>query len=399
MENREILTVTVSALNNYIKRVIENNSYLKEICIKGEVSNCKYHTSGHIYLTLKDEGSVLRAVMFKGAAQKMRFPLENGMKIVARGRVSVYERDGQYQLYIEEIVPDGEGALYVAFEKLKKQLSEEGLFDEKHKKPLPEYPVAIGVVTASTGAAVRDIINVLKRRYPLAKVKIFPVAVQGAEAAGEITHAIEYLNEHKLCDVMIVGRGGGSIEDLWAFNEEIVARAIFKSEIPIISAVGHEVDFTIADFVADLRAPTPSAAAEVCVPSQTELLQKLISMKSAMMMKVTAQVDRKKHQLMLLQNNPAFKMFHNTLRDKQIEVDSLLSDMQSAMEMIISTKQKEFMQNTAKLDALSPLKVLSRGYAVARKEDGGIVKSVRDVSQGEKINLKLSDGDVLCGVI
>ena len=264
--SQEVLTVTVSQLNHYIKRVIENNSYLKNIWIKGEISNCKLHHSGHIYLTLKDDASVLKAVMFRGAAAGLRFLPENGMKVLARGRVSVYERDGQYQLYIEEMQPDGVGALHIAYEQLKARLAEEGLFDEQFKQPLPKYPA---------GAAVRDIIHVLGRRFPAAHLRVRPVLVQGDQASAQIADAIAFFNKYKLADVLIVGRGGGSIEDLWAFNEEIVARAVFASDIPIISAVGHETDFTICDFVADRRAPTPSAAAEIAVPSVAELHQRM----------------------------------------------------------------------------------------------------------------------------
>lgn len=396
METAKVMTVTVSALNNYIKRVMENNSYLKDICVKGEISNFKAHSSGHIYMTLKDEGAVIKAVMFKGAARLMRFNLENGMKIIARGRVSVYERDGQYQLYIESIEPDGVGALYVAFEQLKAKLSEEGLFDPKFKKPIPKYPEFIGVVTAATGAAVRDIINVLGRRYPLAKVRVFPVAVQGEGAGSEVAAAIEYFNKHKLADVLIVGRGGGSIEDLWAFNEECVARAIFASQIPIISAVGHEVDFTISDFVADLRAPTPSAAAEVAVPNISELMQYLISSKNRMYVGVNGLIERKRYKLSVCENNPAFKMFINFIKDKEVGLDSLYSAMESAMKEIIASKKETFSHLVGKLDALSPLQVISRGYSVATDESGKIVRRTTDVKSDDLIKLKVSDGDIEC---
>ncbi|MBQ4160836.1 MAG: exodeoxyribonuclease VII large subunit, partial [Clostridia bacterium] len=268
-------TLTVSELNARMKYIIDSVPAFANIWIKGEISNFKLHFSGHIYMTLKDDGGVLRAVMFKGSAQKLAFVPENGMKVLARGRISVYERDGGYQLYVEEMQPDGLGALHLAFEQLKKRLEEEGLFDQKHKKPIPKFPNTVGVVTAATGAAVRDIINVISRRYPKAKVLLYPALVQGEGAAEDVSRGIAYFNENKCADVLIVGRGGGSIEDLWAFNEEITARAIFASEIPIVSAVGHEVDFTIADFVADLRAPTPSAAAELVVPSALEVKERV----------------------------------------------------------------------------------------------------------------------------
>ncbi len=336
--------------------------------------------------------------MFKGAAKLLRFNMENGMKIIARGRVSVYEAGGQYQMYIESVQPDGVGALYVAYEQLKAKLSEEGLFDDKYKKPIPRFPSVIGVVTAETGAAVRDIINVLKRRYPIAKVRVLPVAVQGEGAGAEVSAAIDYLNEHKLCDVIIAGRGGGSIEDLWAFNEECVARAIFKSEIPVISAVGHEIDFTIADFVADMRAPTPSAAAEIAVPNVTELMQYLLSAKSSMFLNVSSLIERKRYKLSVCENNPSFKMFKNFIKDKEVELDNLVSDMESAIVDIIKTKKENFAAVVGKLDALSPLRVISRGYSVALTDSGEIIRSCENVSSGDEIRVKVTDGDIPCVV-
>lgn len=398
MEVQTVMTVTVSALNNYIKRVMDNNSYLKDICVKGEISNYKAHSSGHIYMTLKDEGSVIKAVMFKGSARLLRFNLENGMKIIARGRVSVYEAGGQYQMYIESVQPDGVGALYVAYEQLKAKLAEEGLFDEKYKKPIPKFPDIIGVVTAATGAAVRDIINVLGRRYPLAKVRVLPVAVQGEGAGDEVAAAIDYLNEHKLCDVIIAGRGGGSIEDLWAFNEECVARAIFRSEIPVISAVGHEVDFTIADFVADMRAPTPSAAAEIAVPNMSELMQYLMSAKSGMFISMNSLLERKRHKLSICESSPAFKLFKNSLKDKEVLLDSMTTDLENLMDGILKTKKESFSSNMGKLDALSPLKVLERGYAVAFSADGKVIRKTKDAKSGDDINIRLTDGDIGCVV-
>ena len=278
----EPIMATVSQLNAYMKRVVDGQAALNDIWIKGEISNFKDHFSGHLYITLKDDGGVLKAVMFKGAAARLTFKAEDGMKVLARGRIGVYEQSGTYQLYISEMTPDGLGELYVAYEQLKKKLSEEGLFDDEKKKPIPKYPEKVGVITAATGAAVRDIINVITRRYPYCEIIIYPAQVQGQGAAESVVSGIEYFNETMSCDTLIVGRGGGSIEDLWAFNEEIVARAIFASKIPVISAVGHETDFTIADFVADLRAPTPSAAAEIAVPSQLELLSKISTMSGRM---------------------------------------------------------------------------------------------------------------------
>ncbi len=396
--NQEILTVTVSQLNNYVKRVIENNSYLKNIWIKGEISNFKQHSSGHIYMTLKDEGSNLRAVMFRSAAMSLRFSPENGMKILARGRISVYERDGQYQLYIEEMQPDGIGALHIAFEQLKVRLDEEGLFDEKYKKPLPQYPETIGVVTASTGAAVRDIINVLGRRYPQAKVKLRPVLVQGDGAAKDIADAIAFFNVHKLCDVLIVGRGGGSVEDLWAFNEEIVARAVFASEIPVISAVGHETDFTICDFVADRRAPTPSAAAEIAVPSALELRARINSLNSQLILKMNYKTERLKKFLEKLSSASVLSNFSLSLADRKMHLGQTQATLEQKMDDLIRRKKENLALFSGKLDALSPLKVLSRGYAVATSADGSIINSVSQAKVGDDILLTLSDGKLDCTV-
>ncbi|MBQ3553219.1 MAG: exodeoxyribonuclease VII large subunit [Clostridia bacterium] len=394
--SQEILTVSVSQLNNYIKRVIENNSYLKNIWVKGEISNCKIHSSGHIYLTLKDENSVLRAVMFRGAAMGLRFTPEDGMKILARGRVSVYESGGQYQLYIEEMQPDGVGALHLAFEQLKTKLSEEGLFDERYKKPLPKYPQVVGVVTAATGAAVRDIIHVLGRRFPKALVRLRPVLVQGEGAATEIAEAIRFFNENKLADVLIVGRGGGSIEDLWAFNEEIVARAVFASEIPIISAVGHETDFTICDFVADRRAPTPSAAAEIAVPSVYELSEKLGAMQSLLSSAVMRSIERKRQKAERLSSSSALSSFPSRLDDFRMKLALTDQRLEQRIQKTLGQKAEELSVSIAKLDSLSPLKVLTRGYAYASTEDGTNLSSVHQVTDGDAILVRLSDGTLDC---
>lgn len=394
--SQEILTVTVTQLNHYIKRVIENNSYLKNIWVKGEISNCKLHYSGHIYLTLKDDTSVLRAVMFRSAASSLRFQPENGMKVLARGRISVYERDGQYQLYIEEMQPDGVGALHIAYEQLKARLAEEGLFDDSFKQPLPQYPKRIGVITALTGAAVRDIIHVLGRRYPAAQVRIFPVLVQGEQAAGQIAEAIAVMNQKKLADVLIVGRGGGSIEDLWAFNEEIVARAIFASEIPIISAVGHETDFTIADFVADRRAPTPSAAAEIAVPSVFEIYERLSSLRAAFSFHMNRLCSDLQRRLEQLTHSRSLSAFPEILEDYHMQLSNVQADLAEAEESLLKTKSDAAAQLYAKLDALSPLKVLSRGYAVVSDKEGHAVVSVRQVKREEALSVRVADGTIDC---
>lgn len=385
---------TVSQINNYIKKILDNNIVLNDIWIKGEISNFKLHYSGHMYVTLKDEGGVLKAVMFKGAASHLQFMPEDGMKVLARGRISVYEASGAYQLYINEMIPDGVGALYVAFEQLKKRLEEEGLFDENFKKPIPAYPEKIGVITATTGAAVRDIINIITRRYPYAQIIIYPSLVQGDGAAANIAEGIEYFNRTKMVDTLIVGRGGGSIEDLWAFNEEMVARAIFESEIPIISAVGHETDFTIADFVADLRAPTPSAAAEIAVPSQLELLSKI---------GVTEQ--RIRNALLRGMENRRLKLDRLKLRDPRekigdysIALDHWIRQIQNSFAMRLMEKKEILGRACAKLDALSPIRVMARGYAIPTNEAGEIIKSSWQLQNGDEFDLKFADGARHCTV-
>ncbi|MBQ4517095.1 MAG: exodeoxyribonuclease VII large subunit [Clostridia bacterium] len=393
---REVMTVSVSQLNHYIYRVIEHNSYLKDICIKGEISNFKRHPSGHIYLTLKDEASTLRTVMFRSAASSLRFQPEDGMRVIARGRISVYEAGGTYQLYIERMDPDGEGALYLAYEKLKKGLEAEGLFDPAFKKPLPAYPKTVSVVTASSGAAVRDILNILKRRYPIADVKLFPVMVQGEGSAQQIAEAIRLLNEKELGDVIIVGRGGGSIEDLWSFNEEIVARAIFASKIPIISAVGHETDFTIADFVADLRAPTPSAAAELAVPDMAELAQRIAGAKSALFTEMRHALLLAQKSLDNLSKHPAMTGFSGRIAEKRILTDQLMKDGQNALTRYLEKHRHALSVCAGKLNALSPLAALSRGYAYASLPDGTALRSVEQLAEGNRFQLRLADGTAQC---
>lgn len=396
---REILTVSVSQLNNYIKRVFDANGYLSDICVTGELSNFKLHSSGHIYASLKDENSLIKLVMFRSAAMRLRFKPDNGMKVSVRGRISVYERDGIYQIYAEGIVPDGVGSLYAAFEKLKAKLNAEGLFDEAHKKPLPAYPERIGVVTAKTGAAVRDIINIYSRRYPLAKLLIVPVAVQGVSAAPEIAEAINFLNRNKLCDVMIVGRGGGSIEDLWAFNEEIVAHAIFNSEIPVVSAVGHETDFTIADFVADLRAPTPSAAAELVCPSARELIAFFKAQRNRLNTALITCIEQKQQTLIMLQKSYAFSHFSDRLAEMKQHTDSLLKSAENTLANCIERKKQTFLSKAEKLDVLSPLKTLVRGYAIAETKDGALITSKNDAKPDKPFILHLKDGNADCKFI
>lgn len=386
---------TVSQLNSYLKKIIDNNVNLNDIWIKGEISNFKLHYSGHMYITLKDEGGVLKAVMFKSAASQLNFMPEDGMKVLARGRVSVYEQGGSYQLYINEMIPDGVGALYIAYEQLKKRLEEEGLFEQAHKKPIPQYPEKIGVITATTGAAVRDIINVITRRYPYAEIIIYPSLVQGDGAASNIVEGIEYFNKTKEIDTMIVGRGGGSIEDLWAFNEEIVARAIYASEIPIISAVGHETDFTIADFVADLRAPTPSAAAEIAVPSQMELFARIGMTEQRLKTALVQSVEKRRIKL----DGIKLRDPREKINDYMITLDNYIKQMQVSFSMLIAKDKERLAKACAKLDALSPLQVMARGYAIASKEDGSVIRSAKELCADDEFRLRFSDGEKNCRVL
>lgn len=390
----EPIMATVSQLNAYMKRVVDGQTALNDIWIKGEISNFKDHYSGHLYITLKDEGGVLKAVMFKSAAVHLTFRPEDGMKVLARGRIGVYEQGGTYQLYINEMTPDGVGELYVAYEQLKKKLEEEGLFEESKKKPIPQYPERVGVITAATGAAVRDIINVITRRYPYCEIILYPSLVQGAGASENIVEGIEYFNKNNLCDTLIVGRGGGSIEDLWAFNEEIVARAIYASEIPIISAVGHETDFTIADFVADLRAPTPSAAAEIAVPSQLELVSKISTMVSRMK---AAQVNSLKNKRLRVEKL-SMRSPKDRIDDLRQKNDNLIRQAEKSFLLCLEGNKKMLSRLLAKLDALSPLAVMARGYGIACQEDGTVIRSVSQMTQGMDFTLKLTDGDCECVV-
>lgn len=387
--------ITVSQLNNYMKRYIDNNVHLAKIWVKGELSNFKRHYTGHIYMTLKDENSAVKAVMFKGSAASLKFQPDNGMKIIACGRVSVYERDGQYQLYVESMLPDGVGELHIAYEQLKKRLEEEGLFAEHAKKPIPKYPRAIGVVTSPTGAAIRDIINVLSRRYQASDIYLYPALVQGDGAADSVVYGIQCFNTKKRVDVIIVGRGGGSIEDLWAFNEEKVVRAIYHSKVPIISAVGHETDFTIADFVADLRAPTPSAAAELAVPNALELQNNLAVARARLRGLLTRLYEIKRQRLELLQNNRTLTNFPSILDEKRIYIDMLLRQLAAAYQKNLAGYRHRIGTVSAQLDAINPLAVLRRGYALA-EINGVPAKSVHDIAVGDQLNIRLQDGSVQC---
>lgn len=390
--------LTVTQVNTYIRHLMDADEILRNVWIRGEISNFKLHYSGHMYMSLKDEGSSIRAVMFKGNNQRLRFTLENGMSVIAAGRISVYERDGQYQLYIEEMLPEGTGDLYIAYEQLKKKLAAEGLFDEDKKKPIPKYPARIGVVTSGTGAAVRDILNVLKRRYPVADICIYPVLVQGEGASAEIEAALRFFSRSKNVDVVIVGRGGGSIEDLWAFNEERTVRAVSECEIPVISAVGHETDFTLCDFAADLRAPTPSAAAELAVPDISEVAAYIEHSRAMLSRALINIIEKGEQRQKIAEAKLSPDILLARIDDGYLRLDTFFGRLEASLSKAVAEAEKRMAVAASSLDALSPLKVLARGYSVAEKEDGEIIKSIGDVSVGEKIAVILSDGAIGCEV-
>ena len=391
-------TLTVSELNNLIKTLIDCEPLLNNVCIRGELSNYKIYPSGHHYFTLKDSESSLRCVMFKSSALKLRFRPESGMGVTAFGRVSVFPRDGAYQLYCTDLMPEGVGDLQVAYEQLKAKLAAEGLFDPKHKKKLPPFPKRIAIITSSAGAAVHDMIRILGQRWPMTKVVLLPVRVQGVEAPPEIVGAIRYANRHKVADLIITGRGGGSIEDLWAFNDERVARAIYESELPVISAVGHEPDVTIADYVADVRASTPSNAAELAVPNLRdirELLDNLSIRRTQAMHKKISTLESKLDELKkrkVLQTPMAY------VDSKRAELDYMKDKFIAAADRSNSAKRREFVRLAASLDAMSPLKVLGRGYAIAADDKGQLVRSVSNIKPDDKIRLSVSDGVIKCRV-
>lgn len=393
---QQVLSIT--QLNEYIRGRMDADPLLNTVAVRGEISNYKQYPSGHHYFTLKDEASALRCVMFKGNAMRLRFRPENGMKVIAVGKVSVYPRDGAYQLYCVSLTVDGVGDLYVAFEQLKKKLAAQGLFDPAHKKPLPKYPGRIGIITSSAGAAVHDMLRILNKRYPLSKVYLLPVRVQGAQAPGEIVSAIRYANYYQLADLLIVGRGGGSIEDLWAFNDEQVALAIYQSRIPVISAVGHEPDVTISDYVADLRAATPSNAAELAVPDQDALRQSLDAQVSAMAAALTRQIKASRQHLNALAASPALQSPTGYLEQKRQQLLLLKNRLVSAQNQSLAVRKQKYIAAAAKLDAMSPLKVLTRGYSMTRKEDGTVVRSVSQTEIGERVRISLEDG-TLCATV
>ena len=384
--------LSVSQINEYIRSQLDRDPFLGQVAIRGEVSNYKLYPSGHHYFTLKDEASALKAVMFKGNALRLRFRPENGMKVIAMGKISVYPRDGAYQLYCTHLTVDGVGDLHAAFEQLKKKLAAQGLFDPAHKKPLPQYPKTIGIITSSAGAAVHDMLRILRKRYPLVQVNLLPVRVQGAEAPGEIAAAIRYANHYCLADLLIVGRGGGSLEDLWAFNDERVAYAIYESRIPVISAVGHEPDVTISDYVADLRAATPSNAAELAVPDQQALLQTMDSMNTAMAAALNRQIQSGKKQLNMLAGSQGLSSPTGYIEQKKKSLDFVKNRMVSIQNQNLAGKKQRYIGAVSKLDAMSPLKVLTRGYSMVQAKDGTIVRSTSQAALGERITISLKDG-------
>ena len=392
----KLRALDISEVNSYIKRILTNDPILYNLRVKGEISNFKVHSSGNVYLSLKDEKSKLNCIIFKSNYDKS-LNLDNGVKIIASGYISVYERDGAYQLYINEIEIEGIGNLYIEFNKLKEKLKKEGLFDTKYKKEIPKMPRSIGVITSPTGAVIRDIINVTKRRFPKVDIKLSPVNVQGHKSASDICVWIEFFNRMENVDTIIVGRGGGSLEELWSFNEEIVAREIFKSKIPIISAVGHETDFTICDFVSDMRAPTPSAAAEIATPDLSEIYYKLNTIRNRMNRSLNNQVILDNEKL-----NNTFDKINNYMknyivRDKVIQLDQIYDKIKLRLEQKLETSKEKLSKKAALLHNLSPLATISRGYSIVEK-NGQVINSIEEVNITDDINITLKDGSLECNV-
>ena len=386
--------LSVSQVNAYIKSMMDNDALLCNVCVRGEISNYKLYPSGHHYFSIKDADGALRCVMFRGNAVRLRFRPENGVKVLVTGRISVFPRDGAYQLYCTSLTPDGVGDLYVAFEQLKSKLAAEGLFDPAHKKPLPKFPHRIAIITSGAGAAVMDMLRILGKRYPLSKVLILPVRVQGVEAPAEIASAIRYANRYQIADIIITGRGGGSIEDLWAFNDERVARAVYASGIPVISAVGHEPDVTICDFVADVRAATPSNGAELAAPDQTQLRNQLQNAQSRLLEAMTKQLKLSRQTLDALAAKRVLQSPENYLQDKRMQLDYLHQQLIAASQRQVAEKKQRFIRLTASLEAMSPLKVLSRGYSVVRAEDGTLVTDASRMRTGDRIRVQMQKGSL-----
>ena len=391
--NYSEMAITVTELNKYIKDKFEKDEYLAELLIKGEISNFKNHYTGHMYFTLKDEKSLIKCVMFKTYAQKLNFIPKDGMKVIILGGVSVFERDGVYQIYVKAIQEDGLGDLYTKYQQLKEKLEKQGLFDISHKKKIPMMPKIIGVLSSQTGSVIRDIINVSTRRNPNVYIRLLPVPVQGEGASEKIAYGIDYMNKNKLADVLILARGGGSLEDLWPFNEEIVANSIYNSEIPIISAVGHETDFTIADFVSDLRAPTPSAAAELAVPDIYEVNQKLNSYKDRLRMALVKKVEFMRLRYEKCMSSSVFKEPTRRINDNYMKIDIYIKQIENIIKQKCKNEKTRYIELVSKLDALSPLKTLSRGYSLAEKNNK-IIKSVKQLNKGDEFKIRFADGKI-----
>ena len=389
--NYQDLAITVTQLNNYIKEKIANDEFLKEIFIKGEISNFKHHYTGHLYFTLKDENCLVKCIMFKTYAQKLKFEPKDGAKVIIYGNVSVFERDGVYQIYAKIMEEDGIGSLYKEYEELKLKLEQEGLFKIEHKQKIPKLPKIVGVLTSQTGSVIRDIINVGTRRDPKVRIRLYPVPVQGEGAAIKIAEGIRYMNTNKLADVLIIARGGGSIEDLWPFNEEIVAREIYNSQIPIISAVGHETDFTTADFVADLSAPTPSAGAELAIPDREEIKQNINITKNRLKVALNKKIEMEKLRYQKCMASSIFKDPTRLFQDEYYRLDKNIKDLEKYIKNKKQEKESRFIEIIAKLDTLSPLKTLTRGYSLVEKS-GKIIKNKKELKKDDIIDIRFSDG-------
>ncbi len=393
MDNSKMI-LSVTQINEYIRALISQDEVLSMIMVRGEISNLTIHRSGHIYFTLKDETSVLKAVMFRSSAQRVKFALKEGMNVIVYGRISLYTPSGQYQLYAEDIQPDGIGALYIAYEQIKEQLSKEGLFDANRKKPIPKLPMTVGIITSPTGAAIHDMINVMGRRFPLAKLLLYPALVQGDNAYKSLISGIEYFNHAKSVDIIIIGRGGGSMEDLWAFNSVELAYAIAKSHIPVISAVGHESDFTICDFVADLRAPTPSAAAELAVPNALSVRNDINKSINDIEQKLILQIKQYKKQINILSSSRVLSSKEELLDAYKMKVNLFSDRLDSSMQNILKDKNYTLNVSCAKLQAISPLNTLARGYSMVQNESGEVISTVKKAKKDDVLNISLADGSI-----
>lgn len=393
MDNSKMI-LSVTQINEYIRALLAQDDVLSMIMVRGEISNLTFHRSGHIYFTLKDESSVLKAVMFRSSAQRVRFALQEGMNIIVSGRISVYPQSGQYQLYAEDIQPDGIGALYIAYEQIKERLAKEGLFDAARKKPIPKYPNTVGIITSPTGAAIHDMINVISRRFPMTKILLYPALVQGDNAYKSLISGVQYFNNEQAVDVIIIGRGGGSMEDLWAFNNVDLAYAIANSKIPTISAVGHESDFTICDFVADLRAPTPSAAAELAVPDTITVRNLLRSYISSAEKSIISDIQKYRNLLRLISSSRVLISKEDLLNEYRMKLDLVSDKLDNGINNLINNRKYEFDILTTKLNAISPLNTLKRGYTIALNEDGRAVSSVDNINTNQKLYISFADGSI-----